>query len=225
MTLAAAMVLLSSACGGGKDTPPSASATATEVIPPDDRIRIPAISVDAPLVVRVVPRSGSLEDPPTPDDVAIYDFKEFGPSFGGTPGAGTILVAGKLDSGRAPCKSGTVPPPCTGVFWELNRLRPGNPIKLYWQRAAYEYTVVSSCWFDNSTGADFTRVVAAGTVEVLRLTTAGGNWNGKAYSHTLIVTAERSSGSASKDCFQGASAVAPTPAPTLTPTTTPTPTR
>ena len=64
-----------------------------------------------------------MPNPNGSDDVAYYNFSAW-PGKGGAPGqGGNSVFAGHVDSGRAPCKNGTVPPPCEAVFWDIGSFR------------------------------------------------------------------------------------------------------
>jgi hypothetical protein len=194
-----ALALAFSACSGSPGsvnpaaTPtlvpsPSPAPTPTPFpIPDDDRLRIPSIDVFAPLTLKIVPRSGQLPEPETPDDVVVYDFREL-PGLGGMPGEGTLVLYGQVDSGRKPCKNGTVPPPCAAVGFYFNNLEPGAKVEVYWEKQRYVYTVVSTCSFE-TTAPNLTNVMTRQPSPSLILLTETGDFSltTRRYSHMLEV--------------------------------------
>ncbi|MEV5727551.1 MULTISPECIES: class F sortase [Streptomyces] len=96
---------------------PAAGRPAAPALPPSppDRIRIPAIRVDAPLTGLGLTPTGSLEVPPAgrPDLAGWYE-------AGTTPGErGTAIVAGHVDNAEGPA-----------VFYGLGALRRGGTIEV-----------------------------------------------------------------------------------------------
>ncbi|NEA81145.1 class F sortase, partial [Actinospica acidiphila] len=82
---------------------------------PPDRVRIPAIGVDAPLTGLGLTPAGSLDVPPTdrPDLAGWYE-------AGTTPGErGSAIVAGHVDNEDGPA-----------VFYSLGALRKGSTIEI-----------------------------------------------------------------------------------------------
>ncbi|MFE5185639.1 class F sortase [Streptomyces sp. NPDC056628] len=101
----------------GPGTRARAAGTAARALPPSppDRIRIPAIRVDAPLTGLALTSSGSLDVPPAerPDLAGWYE-------SGTTPGeTGTAIVAGHVDNADGPA-----------VFYRLGALRRGGTIEV-----------------------------------------------------------------------------------------------
>lgn len=201
------------ACGGSANSsseptstsipeasPTRIAATPTIQVPPDDRLRIPSIGVDAPLSVKPVQKDGALPANNSPDDVVLYDFSQNWPTLGGSPGSGNTVVNGKLDSGSIPCKNGTVPAPCKAVFWDLNQVKKGAQILLFMKQQAYVYTVSIVCSISNS--GQFDPALQKTATERLTLTTATGTFQGQGYSHTLLVIAERGQNTIT-ECPQG----------------------
>ncbi|MFE7892260.1 class F sortase [Streptomyces sp. NPDC004822] len=131
LALGCAVLLLA---GGAEHPPPQPSAaqaartdapgagaraagTAARALPPSppDRIRIPAIRVDAPLTGLGLTSSGSLDVPPAgrPDLAGWYE-------SGTTPGeTGTAIVAGHVDNADGPA-----------VFYRLGAVRKGGTIEV-----------------------------------------------------------------------------------------------
>ncbi|MEV7448494.1 class F sortase [Streptomyces nigra] len=132
LALGCAVLLL--ADGSAEDAPPQPSAaqaalpdgpgagaraagTAARALPPSppDRIRIPAIRVDAPLTGLGLTSSGSLDVPP-PERPGLAGWYESGT----TPGEkGTAIVAGHVDNADGPA-----------VFYRLGALRKGGTIEV-----------------------------------------------------------------------------------------------
>jgi hypothetical protein len=121
--------------------PTAVPATPTPVVE-GNRFRIPGIGVDAPVVIKVVGRDGQMPEFDDPDQVVLFDF-EFFPGYGGWPGIGNAIVGGKVDSGNAACKGGSLPPPCPGVFWDLRKLASGDEIQFFWEGQLFLYKVTS----------------------------------------------------------------------------------
>jgi hypothetical protein len=97
-----------------------------------DRLVIAKANVNAPITLKVVPADGGyLASPNGADDVVFYDFSNW-PGIGGYPGiGGNPIFSGHVDYGHGYCKNGTVPPPCTAVFWDLDRLSTGDTIEVH----------------------------------------------------------------------------------------------
>ncbi|MET9252647.1 class F sortase [Streptomyces sp. NPDC003717] len=82
---------------------------------PPDRVRIPAIGVDAPMTGLGLTATGSLDVPPAADDNLAGWYEA-----GTTPGErGTAIVAGHVDNARGPA-----------VFYRLGALRKGAAIEV-----------------------------------------------------------------------------------------------
>jgi len=156
-----------------------------------DRLIIQKFGVNAPLTYKVVPPDGVMPNPNGPDDVAYYDFKSH-EGLGGVPGFGNIVLAGHVDSGRAACKNGTVPPPCTAVFWDIGGLRVGDQIELSVGGQSYNYSVTSNQPVPAATG-DWGRIVSSTAQESVTLITCGGDFNPvtREYTNRQVVTAVR----------------------------------
>ncbi|KUL40833.1 class F sortase, partial [Streptomyces regalis] len=95
----------------------AAPRTAAPVLPPSppDRIRIPAIHVDAPLMGLGLTRTGSLDVPPA-GRKNLAGWYEAGTTPGDT---GTSIVAGHVDNADGPA-----------VFYRLGALRKGGTIEV-----------------------------------------------------------------------------------------------
>ncbi|MFJ3664946.1 class F sortase [Streptomyces sp. NPDC090106] len=102
-----------SAAQAGAGHPDPRSAPALPPSPPD-RVRIPSIRVDAPLMGLGLNRSGSLDVPPAADKNLAGWY-----AAGTTPGeTGTAIVAGHVDNADGPA-----------VFYDLGALKKGARIE------------------------------------------------------------------------------------------------
>ena len=163
--------------------------------PPDAtyaRMRIPSISVDAPVSYRAV--TGSImPDPSGPTDVAYYDMAKF-PGMGGLPGGGgNSIFAGHVDLRREIAYAGGVEYQGPGVFWALDKLRAGDVIEIDYKGETYKYAVTSARELD-AEGADWGTVWSSEVkAETITLFTCGGTFNPETheYSTRLVVRAER----------------------------------
>ena len=164
---------------------PTATPTPTPSSPgvPIARIVIPAIGVNAPVVVKSLDPSGVMQAPDTPSDVAWYDFTQL------PGGGGNIVLAGHVDfAGVGPA-----------VFWDLWRLGEGDTVQLHLVDGSIAlYRVISSQTVEEAT-APVDQIVGPTSGEVVTLITCAGNYNPATgrYDQRLIVRAERvpSSGS------------------------------
>ncbi|MGN9758881.1 class F sortase [Streptomyces sp. SD31] len=97
------------------DPPPTAPRSPALPPSPPDRIRIPAIRVDAPLMGLGLTRTGSLDVPPA-ERKNLAGWYEAGTTPGET---GTAIVAGHVDNTEGPA-----------VFYHLGALRKGSTIEV-----------------------------------------------------------------------------------------------
>ena len=155
-----------------------------------ERIIIPRIDVDAPLVAVVVGADGQMPPPPSLDVVAWYDFSAW-PGLGGLPGAGgNVILAGDAIVAEG-----------SGVFTYLGRVVAGDYVKLRLTGGTILcYRVEWNKNVDTSEVA-FEDIVAATAGEYLTLITGG-----TAGSTHRLASAPRA------DC-----AAEPAPTPTRTP--------
>lgn len=154
-----------------------------------DRVTISAIGVDAPLTYRKVGSDGIMPNPESPDDIAIYDFREW--RRGGYPGeGGRIVLAGHVDSGREPCDNGRIPPPCEAVLWDLNNLDLGDEITITIDGISHVYSVRSNEPVDAIYGA-WSEIISSTRQESLVVITCGGDFNRETneYAHRQVVVA------------------------------------
>jgi LPXTG-site transpeptidase (sortase) family protein len=159
---------------------------------PGDRLVISKYGVNAPLTYKTVGADGIMPNPNGADDVAYYNFANW-PGLGGAPGqGGNAVFAGHVDSGRTPCKNGTVQPPCEAVFWDVNKLAVGDEIEVIVGGNSFKYRVSSNAPVHAETG-DWESIVAARAQESITLITCGGDFNRTTgeYSHRQVVVALR----------------------------------
>jgi hypothetical protein len=175
---------------GGQGSPGRAPASASLQIGPADRIRIAKIGVDAALSLQKVTSDGHMPDPP-PDQVGIYDFSGVaasaggGSAYGGTPGSGNTVVAGRHSSPGGPLP-----------FYRLTSLAGGDMVELSIGGATYAYRVVILC---SASAGDFTNVVRRTSQEVLTLLTDGTQGGGNRH----YAVAERQGRSLEPKCPAG----------------------
>jgi hypothetical protein len=171
--------------------------TANSVLPGGDsadRLIIAKANVNAPITLKVVPpEGGNLASPNGADDVVFYDFTSW-PGIGGYPGiGGNPIFSGHVDYGHGYCKNGTVPPPCTAVFWDLDQLATGDTIEVHLKGATFTYRVTGSLDMGANDGDTWNRVIKSSAKETITLVTCGGDFNKATgeYDKRHIVTGER----------------------------------
>ena len=155
-----------------------------------DKFVIPKFGVEAPLTLKTVGPDGVMPNPNGPDDVAYYDFSAW-PGKGGAPGlGGNAIFSGHVDSGRAACNNGTVPPPCEAVLWDLNRLQLGDEIQVHLDGNVFRYRVTSNQPISASTGP-WDKIVSSTAEESITIITCGGDFNRETreYNNRQVVTA------------------------------------
>lgn len=160
---------------------PSPSPSPSPTPPPDEsplaRLIIPTIHVDAPITLRGVDPDGTMQDPNGPDDVAYY-------TFSGRPGFGpgnNAVFAGHVD----------YYPHRTAVFWNLDKLRPGDVIEVALQDGTtYIYRVTDAVVYP-ATSAPVAQIVGPTPQETVTLITCNGTFSGGHYNNRLVVRAER----------------------------------
>ncbi|MCS7050424.1 MAG: class F sortase, partial [Thermomicrobium sp.] len=139
------------------------------------RVRIPALGVDAPVVVKGLDASRRMVAPDAPGEVAWYDFTAL-------PGQGSnIVLAGHVDfAGVGPA-----------VFWDLWRLRVGDVIELELSDGRVARYRVSGMETVEEARAPVDRIVGPSAAERLTLITCAGNYNPASgrYDQRLVVTA------------------------------------
>ncbi|MFF1709146.1 class F sortase [Streptomyces sp. NPDC058268] len=161
--------------------PPSGRAQTSAALPPSppDRIRIPAIRVDAPLMGLGLTRQGSLDVPP-PKKTNLAGWYESGT----TPGeSGTAIVAGHVDNAEGP-----------SVFYDLGRLTRGRTIEVERRDGSVAvFTVDANEVYDAKNFPD-DKVYGAADRPELRVITCGGNYSRKTgYQGNVVVFAHLTS--------------------------------
>ncbi|MEU6989394.1 class F sortase [Streptomyces sp. NPDC046465] len=170
-----------SAGPGVRHHPSPARDLGTAPLPPSppDRVRIPAIGVDTPLMGLGLTRQGSLDVPPL-DRKNLAGWYEAGT----TPGErGTAIVAGHVDNKEGPA-----------VFYELGALRKGRTIEVERRDGSVAvFTVDANEVYD---AADFPdeKVYGAASRPELRVITCGGKYSKQTgYQGNVVVFAHLTS--------------------------------
>lgn len=159
-------------------TPTAVAAVPSTVAPVDNRIvglRIPAIGVDAPVVIKGLDGARRMEAPDRPEEVAWYDFTAL-------PGEGSnVVLAGHVDfAGVGPA-----------VFWDLWRVQVGDIVELQLADGRVVRYRVSGLETVEEATAPVERIVGPTPMERLTLITCAGNYNPATgrYDQRLIVVA------------------------------------
>lgn len=161
---------------------PTPGASATPVAPVD-RLVIPAISLDAPVVAKAVDSDGEMPSPDGPQQVVYYDFSAL-PGLGGSPGAGgNTILGGHVDyHDYGPA-----------VFANLNDLKEGDRITVRLSDGSeYDYGIQSNRII-NPAATPFDEIVSATRQESLTLITCAGSFDSSTdqYDERRIVWAVR----------------------------------
>lgn len=160
--------------GGGADPADAVDGDGTQTI---SRIMIPAIAVDAPIVVRGLDEHRVMESPDQPFDVAWYDFT-------GVPGRpGNAVFSGHLDFAQ-------VGP---AAFWNLPDVQTGDVVDIVMgDGTIYRYQVTIKTVYREET-APVRQIVGPTANETITLITCVGEFDRRTgrYSDRLIVRAER----------------------------------
>ncbi|MGW1027019.1 class F sortase [Streptomyces sp. NPDC002577] len=161
----------SAGLGTGREAP------AAPPLPPSppDRIRIPAIRVNAPLIGLGLTSSGSLDTPP-PEQKNVAGWYEAGTTPGET---GTAVVAGHVDNAEGP-----------SVFYNLGALKKGNTIEMDRRDGSVAvFTIDAIDVFDSRNFPD-EKVYGAASRPELRVITCGGGYSKKTgYQGNVVVFA------------------------------------
>jgi sortase (surface protein transpeptidase) len=161
--------------------PRSDSAPAVAALPPSppDRIRIPAIRVDAPLMGLGLTRQGSLDVPP-PKKTNLAGWYESGT----TPGeVGTAIVAGHVDNADGP-----------SVFYDLGGLTRGSTIEIERRDGGVAVFTVDANEVYDAKGFPDKKVYGAADRPELRVITCGGGYSKKTgYQGNVVVFAHMTS--------------------------------
>jgi LPXTG-site transpeptidase (sortase) family protein len=142
-----------------------------------DRLVIPDIGVDAPIVVLGLLPDKTMDSPDGPEEVAWY-------TFSAKPGQiGNVVMSGHLDYinyGAA-------------VFWHLSELRPGDEIRLVLEDGTLvEYQVETVAEYDEAT-APVQDIVGPTADESITLITCSGSFDPSSlhYNRRLVVRGSR----------------------------------
>ena len=129
---------------------------------PPDRVRIPAIHVDAPLTALALTASGSLDVPPaTRKNLAGWY------EAGTTPGeTGTAIVAGHVDNAEGPA-----------VFYGLGALRKGSAIEVDRRDGGVAVFTVDAVEVYDAKDFPDEKVYGAAKRPELRVITCGGGYS------------------------------------------------
>jgi hypothetical protein len=142
---------------------------------PPDRIRIPAIRVDAPLMGLGLTPQGSLEVPP-PQNKNLADWYEAGVTPGET---GTAIVAGHVDNADGPA-----------VFYDLGALKKGTTIEVERRNGTVAVFTVDSVDVYDSRHFPDRKVYGPAPRPELRVITCGGGYSKRTgYQGNVVVFA------------------------------------
>ncbi|MEU0024555.1 class F sortase [Streptomyces sp. NPDC006335] len=129
---------------------------------PPDRVRIPAIRVDAPLTGLGLTASGSLDVPPAARKNLAGWYEA-----GTTPGeTGTAIVAGHVDNAEGPA-----------VFYELGALRRGGTIEVDRRDGSVAVFTVDAVEVYDAKDFPDEKVYGAARRPELRVITCGGGYS------------------------------------------------
>ncbi|MFE7900059.1 class F sortase [Streptomyces sp. NPDC057424] len=142
---------------------------------PPDRIRIPAIRVDAPLTGLGLTKTGRLGVPPAADENLAGWYEA-----GTTPGErGTAIVAGHVDNADGPA-----------VFYDLGALTKGSTIEVDRRDGGVAVFTVDAVAVYAAKDFPDERVYGAARRPELRVITCGGGYSrGTGYQGNVVVFA------------------------------------
>lgn len=142
---------------------------------PPDRIRIPAIDVDAPLMGLGLTRQGSLDVPPSRHRNLAGWYEA-----GTTPGErGTAVVAGHVDNAEGPA-----------VFYRLGGLAKGRVVEVERRDGGVALFTVYAVEVYDAKGFPDEKVYGAAARPELRVITCGGAYSKKTgYQGNVVVFA------------------------------------
>ncbi|MFI6464458.1 class F sortase [Streptomyces sp. NPDC050528] len=159
---------------------PVAGRTAARPLPPSppDRIRIPAIRVNAPLMGLKLTGTGSLDVPPAAKKNLAGWYEA-----GTTPGeTGTAVVAGHVDNADGPA-----------VFYDLGALKKGNTIELDRLDGSVALFTVDAVEVYQASRFPDQKVYGAARRPELRVITCGGGYSrATGYQGNVVVFAHLS---------------------------------
>ncbi|MFD5404873.1 class F sortase [Streptomyces griseorubiginosus] len=142
--------------GAGRDSAPALPPS------PPDRIRVPSIRVDAPLMGLALTRTGSLDVPPAAKKNLAGWYEA-----GTTPGEkGTAIVAGHVDNAEGPA-----------VFYDLGALRKGSAIEVDRRDGSVAVFTVDAVEVYDAKGFPDEKVYGAAARPELRVITCGGGYS------------------------------------------------
>ncbi|MEV5881229.1 class F sortase [Streptomyces sp. NPDC052020] len=157
---------------GRAGEPPAAPALPPS---PPDRVRIPAIRVDAPLMGLGLTRTGSLEVPPA-GKKNLAGWYEAGTTPGET---GTAIVAGHVDNADGPA-----------VFYRLGALRKGSRIEVDRRDGGVAVFTVAAVEVYDARAFPDEKVYGPAKRPELRVITCGGGWSpATGYQGNVVVFA------------------------------------
>ncbi|GAA4806105.1 class F sortase [Streptomyces ziwulingensis] len=139
-------------------------APAAPALPPSppDRIRVPAISVDAPLTGLGLTPTGSLDVPPTERENLAGWYEA-----GTTPGEkGTAIVAGHVDNDEGPA-----------VFYRLGALKRGGVVEVARRDGTVAVFTVDAVEVYEARAFPDAKVYGAAARPELRVITCGGGYS------------------------------------------------
>ncbi|MER6342869.1 class F sortase [Streptomyces sp. NPDC001595] len=156
---------------------PATERSAAPALPPSppDRVRIPAIRVDAPLTGLGLTPAGSLDVPP-PEKKNLAGWYEAGT----TPGErGTAIVAGHVDNADGPA-----------VFYGLGALKRGGTIEVDRRDGSVAVFTVDAVEVYQARDFPDEKVYGAARRPELRVITCGGGFSpGTGYQANVVVFA------------------------------------
>ncbi len=161
--------------------------------PPDAtfaRLRIPSQGVNAPVAARKVGSDGAMASPEGPAEVVWYDLSTWG--MGGVPGGGGNAVFSAHVDYADPVPYANVRYQGVGVFFNVNKLSPGDIIEVDFRGQALRYAVESRRQFGE--GDDWDNILAGnGGRESITLITCSGDFDiqTRSYDARTVVRAVR----------------------------------
>ncbi|WP_327314909.1 class F sortase [Streptomyces sp. NBC_01235] len=156
---------------------PDVSARSAPALPPSppDRVRIPAIHVDAPLTGLALTPSGGLDVPPA-EKKNLAGWYEAGTTPGET---GTAIVAGHVDNADGPA-----------VFYDLGALRKGSVIEVDRRDGSVAVFTVDAVEVYQARAFPDEKVYGAARRPELRVITCGGAYSrSTGYQGNVVVFA------------------------------------
>ncbi len=161
--------------------------------PPDAtfaRLRIPSQGVNAPVAARTVGSNGNMVAPEGPAEVIWYDLSSWG--LGGTPGSGGNAVFSAHVDFADPVPYANVRYSGVGVFFNVNKLSPGDIIEVDYRGQAMRYAVEWRRQF--SEAEDWDLILASnGPRDSITLITCSGDFDlqTRSYDARTVVRAVR----------------------------------